>query len=219
MGVLWMAKEKKKKSIFKRWWFWLIVAIIVIGAISSNDSEQGDTDPSTEANVEEENNDNKDSNNQNNDNTSDNESDDIEEVKIGEPAEIADVIFTVDGVEETDQISSGNEFIDDVTTSGKFVILDVTVENNKNDSITINSSFFTIYTDDGKEYDVNSDGEVMMAMGDAMDDFFLTKINPGLSKSGKIVFEVGEDVDVSKSTLKAQTGFWGTETVEVKLYN
>src|SRR5699024_653126 len=183
MGVLWMAKEKKKKSIFKRWWFWLIVAIIVIGAISSNDSEQGDTEPSTEANVEEENNDNKDSNNQNNDNTNDNESDDIEEVKIGEPAEIADVIIKDNGVEETDQISSGNEFIDDVTTSGKFVILDVTVENNKNDYITINSSFFKIYNDDGKEYDVNSDGEVMMAMGDAMDDFILIKSYPCIFKS------------------------------------
>lgn len=210
-----MAKEKTKKSIFKRWWFWVIVAIIVIAAIPTGDSEQASTDSDTEAKVEENNND---SNSPSNENTNNSESDDIEEVKIGEPAEIADVIFTVDAVEETDQISSGNEFIDDATTSGKFVILDVTVENNKNDSITINSDFFTIFTDDGKEYDVNSDGEVMMAMGDAMNDFFLTKINPGLSKSGKVVFEVGADVDVSKSTLEAQTGFWGTETVEVKLY-
>lgn len=212
-----MAKEKKKKSIFKRWWFWVIIAIIVIAVIPTNDNEQAGTDSDTESNVEENN--NNDSNSPNNENTNDNESDDIEEVKIGEPAEIADVIFIVDAVEETDQISSGNEFIDDVTTSGKFVILDVTVENNKNDSITINSDFFTIFTDDGKEYDVSSDGEVMMAMGDAMNDFFLTKINPGLSKSGKVVFEVGADVDVSKSTLEAQTGFWGTETVEVKLYD
>ena len=59
-------------------------------------------------------------------------------------------------------------------------------------------------------------GKVMMAMMDE-DDFFLQQVNPGLSKTGKVVFEVGEDLDLNTAILKGQTGFWGTETVEISL--
>ena len=62
-----------------------------------------------------------------------------------------------------------------------------------------------------------TDAEVTMAMGDAGTDFFLEQINPGLSKSGKVVFEVPGDLDLTKAVLQCQTGFWGTETIEIKL--
>jgi len=148
---------------------------------------------------------------------SEEESDEVETAKIGEPATIADVTFTVNGVEETSEISSGNEFIDDVTTSGKFVILDITVENGKSESITIDSNYFKVITGDGTEYEPNSSGDVVMALGDEATDFFLEQINPNLDKTGKVVFEVSDDVNLDESVLHAQTGFFGTESIEISL--
>ena len=56
-----------------------------------------------------------------------------------------------------------------------------------------------------------------MAMGDAMDDFFLEQINPNLEKRGKVVFEVGADVNVANAVLQAQTGLFGTESTQISL--
>ena len=61
----------------------------------------------------------------------------VKQAKIGEPSTVGDVTFTVNGVEETTEIKSGNEFLENATTSGKFIILDVTVKNGKKEAITI----------------------------------------------------------------------------------
>lgn len=201
--------KKSKKPFFKRWWFILIVLIIAISVFSGG----GDDDP-------------KDIDNQNvASNTSESESEsspdpepeaEVIEVGIGTPATISDVSFTVNSVEETKEIKSGNQFIDNAVTDGKFILAKVTVNNSKKEAITISSSFFKIITLDEIEYDPNTDGSVMMAMSDE-DDFFLEQINPGLSKTGTVVFEVGESLDLDTAVLKCQTGFWGTETVEISL--
>jgi len=203
-----MSKEKVKKPFFKRIWVW-VVAIIVIIAIASgtgddNEAEtaSGTADSGSDKKTEEK---------------DDAKEDDVTGVKIGQPAEVADVTFTVDGVEETSEIESGNEFIDNAETSGKFVILDMTVENGQDESLMIDSSFFKIVTEDGTKYDPISSGDAFMALGDSATDFFLEKINPNLDKSGKVVFEVGEDVDLSETILEAQTGFFGTEKIEISL--
>src|SRR5699024_147261 len=170
-----------------------IIALVIVVNLGDGDSEQ-EADTGNEAEAEN-------SNDHNGDNESTNEEETI-----------------VNDVEETDEIDSGEEFIDNAETSGKFVILDVTVENDQDEAITIDSSFFKIITDEDKEHESSSDGDVMMAMGDEMNDFFIEDINPGIETDGKVVFEVSDDVDVSKSIMEAQTGFWGTETVEVELH-
>lgn len=135
---------------------------------------------------------------------------------IGETATVADVGFTVQNVEETNEIDSGNEFIENATTDGKFIIADIKIDNGQKEALTIDSSFFKIITADGTEYEPVTDGTVFMAMSQE-DDFFLQQINPGLSKAGKVVFEVPADLDLATSTLYCQTGFFGTESIEIKL--
>lgn len=141
----------------------------------------------------------------------------VKAVGIGEKATVADVGFTVTNVKTASEIDSGNQFVDNATTSGKFVILDVKIDNGKKEALTINSSFFKIKTKDGTTYEPTTSGQVMMAMGDDMGDFFLTQINPGLSKSGKVVFEVPTNVKLSETVLQAQTGFFGTESIKINL--
>ncbi|WP_156291376.1 DUF4352 domain-containing protein [Oceanobacillus salinisoli] len=206
-----MSKEKVKKPFYRKIWVWVVVLIIVIAIASGGNTDTETASTDEEANSEQ----NKNSSQE----TADNEetSEEITSAKIGEPAMIADVTFTVNEIEETNEIDSGNEFIENAETDGKFIVLDVTVQNDKSESITIDSSYFKIITGNNVEYDPVTSGEVMMAMGDDMNDFFLEQINPGLSKSGKVVFEVGADVDLPNAVMKAQTGFWGTESIEIDL--
>jgi Domain of unknown function (DUF4352) len=137
-------------------------------------------------------------------------------VGIGTKAEVANVGFTATGVNETNVIESGNDYIEDAKTEGKYIIVDLKVDNGQKKALTINSSFFKIKVN-GAEYEPITDGSVIMAMGDAGTDFFLQQINPGLSKSGKIVFEVPADVKAADALLHCQTGAFGTETTEIKL--
>ncbi len=205
-----MKREKIKKPMYKKWWVWLLAVVIIAAALGGGDDEQTTVDsgnkvvqeaadtPKEQPKEEVE------------------TADEVVEVGIGTPAMIAEVSFTVNSVEETKEISSGNEFIENATTEGKYVIVEVTVKNEKKEALTINSSYFSLQTIEGVVYEPNTDGKVMMAMMDE-DDFFLQQVNPGLSKTGKVVFEVGEDLDLNTAILKGQTGFWGTESVEISL--
>lgn len=200
-----LAKNKVKKPFYKRVWVW-VLAIIIIIAISTGGNESDETASTDTGNDE-------------GGQSREKDAAEVENAKIGETATIGDVGFTVNGVEETSEIDSGNEFIDNAQTDGKYVIIDIDVKNGKDESITINSSYFTLITGDGKEYEPNTDGTVTMAMGDAASGFFLEQINPDLNKSGKVIFETGEDVDINNATLQAQTGVFGTETIEISLSN
>jgi hypothetical protein len=200
---------KTKKPLYKRWWVWLIALVIIGIALSGSEDEGKDavadgkdvtpvvTTPEPKPEEEE-------------------PEEDILEVGIGVPAEIADVSFMVNSIEETNEIKSSNQFVESAKTEGKYIIIDITVKNEKKESITIHSSYFKLITQDGVEYDPSTDGAVMMAMMDE-EDFFLQQVNPGLSKTGKVVFEVGADLDLNTAVLRGQTGFWGTESVEISL--
>ena len=206
-----MKREKIKKPIYKKWWVWLLAIVIIAAALGGGDDENPNPIADGENVVAQENTDST------NDQPKEAETSvDVVEVGIGEPAKIADVSFTVNSIEETKEISSGNEFIESAVTEGKYVILEVTVKNEKKEALTINSSYFKLITLEGVVYEPNTDGKVMMAMMDE-EDFFLQQVNPGLSKTGKVVFEVGEDLDLNTAVLQGQTGFWGTESVEISL--
>lgn len=215
--------SKEKKPFYKKFWFWLLVIIIVIIIAVSGGDDEDSTDNTNDTNTETTDQINEDTNDTGNEETEENNEDNTEgdtgnqTAKIGEPATTGDVTFTVTGVEESTEIKSDNQFIENATTSGKFVIVDMNVQNGKNEAITINSTFFKIITDDGVEYDPTTSAEVTMALGDAATDFFLEQINPNLEKNGKVVFEVAGDVDLSKTVLRAQTGFFGTESIDISL--
>lgn len=215
-----MAKEKVKKPFYKKWWVWLIAIIVVISIATGGGEEETATEGTTEntsSTEKKEETPEKEVEKEEETPKEEPEKEEVKAVGIGEKATIADVTFTVNGVEESNEIKSGNEFIENATTEGKFIIVDVKIENSQKEALTINSNFFKIKTDDETEYEAVTDGEVIMAMGDDMGDFFLEQINPGLSKSGKVVFEVPADLDLSKAVLYCQTGFFGTESIEIRL--
>jgi len=68
----------------------------------------------------------------------------------------------------------------------------------------VDSNMFKVKDEQGREFEPTSDAEVMMVV-DGMSDFFLQDINPGLSKAGKLVFEL--PTDVTSYTLEVSSGF------------
>lgn len=76
------------------------------------------------------------------------------------------------------------------TAQGEFVILTVKIANNGDTTDTIDASDFTIVDSQGRTYDYSTDGQTALEESDGATDFFLQQIQPSLSVTGKIVFDV-----------------------------
>jgi hypothetical protein len=130
---------------------------------------------------------------------------------IGETATVADVGFTVNSVKTKNSFEG---IVDPIKPSGKFIVVDITIKNGQKEALSISDSFFKIKKKDGTTYEPSSD--VMFAIP-AEKQFFLEQINPGLKKSGLVVFDVPKDLNLKTAVLHCQTGFFGTETIEINL--
>lgn len=129
---------------------------------------------------------------------------------IGEELKVGDVVFKVTGVTTSNKI--GNDFLA-VNSQGTFLVVDVEVRNEGAEALTVDSSFFTLSAN-GKTYE--SDSEAGIYANESA-DFFLTGINPDLTLAGKVVFDVSDAVLEAEQVINVQTGFWGTETGEIKI--
>lgn len=142
-----------------------------------------------------------------------------EEVKtyqIGDMVNTGNLAYKVTDVTATSDLKSDNQFIDSVTTSGQFIIIDIEAFNNDSKTRMIDSSMFKMYDDQNREFEPSSDTDVFMIVDGAM-DFFLQDINPGLSKTGQLVFEL--PADSSSYTLQVSSGYgWaGGEYESIRL--
>jgi hypothetical protein len=120
---------------------------------------------------------------------------------------LGDVLFRVEEVSTQKSISDG---FANYTADGTFLIVTVSLKNIGNESITTDSSFFEINFGE-KRYSPSS---LVTINGQFMYD----GLNPDIQKSGRLFFDVPEEVANSKDiTLNVQTGFWGTEQGEIHL--
>lgn len=126
---------------------------------------------------------------------------------IGEQIDVEGVYFTVNEISTATNV--GGDYGQDAQS--QFTIINVTIQNEKNEPITVDSSFFTLLSGERK-YDADGTAGIY-ANEDA--DFFLTSVNPGVSITGNVVFDV--PADLADPILQVQTGFWGTETGQISL--
>lgn len=98
-------------------------------------------------------------------------------------------VWAVLAVEDKGQeIQSGNQFIPNPKTSGRFLLVNVGVGNNGDDSFYIETP--KVVDDAGREFDANSDAYFLIG-----DDHkcLLEELNPGLIKACAWVYEVPAD--------------------------
>lgn len=189
---------KVKKPIYKRAWFWilmLLLAVAVFGSLGGDDtpnSASTGTTGTTEAAAAEE----------------------TEAVySIGDTVEVGDIGIAVNSVEEQTELVSDNQFIENITTDGKLIVVDATITNNGNEAETFHSSMFKIIDDQERTFEPLTDASLFTILGDR--NLFLESVNPGMSRSGLFVFEVPADVETY--SLKMAGGLFSGDKVVVRL--
>ncbi|PEU86237.1 glycerophosphodiester phosphodiesterase [Bacillus cereus] len=191
-----------KKPFYKKWWFWLIVVIVVIGAAgnSSKDKEEA-KETSTESKQEAKQETKKDEPKK-------------EEPKKEEPkkelskeGESSKVKIAVGSVESIDSV--GGEYLKE-KAQGVFKVVEITITNNQKDAITIDANSFKLVDNQDREFKYSTQAQTAFDIGNGGgSDFFLKQLNPGLSQTGKIIFDV--PTDAQGLVLKARGGMMGKE--------
>lgn len=134
--------------------------------------------------------------------------------KIGDVADAGDMTYKVKSVKTASTV--GPDFLEE-KAKGKYVVVALDVTNNSNESVLVSSSFFKLKSGD-KTFEADSMASFSANSDEDVDNFLGEELNPDLSMTGYIVFDVSEKVAKAKDNIfQAQTGFWGTETVDILL--
>ncbi|MFJ5717660.1 DUF4352 domain-containing protein [Neobacillus sp. NPDC093127] len=135
---------------------------------------------------------------------------------VGDLVKTGKLGYKVLNVEATKEIKSDNQFIESAKTEGQFVVIDLEAFNYDKKARMVDSNMFKIKDDRGREFDPTNDSNVMMVVKGSM-DFFLQDINPGLSKKGKLVFELPQDAASYSLEVSSGFGWAGGEYEKIKL--
>ena len=205
-------KGKLKKPIYKRVWFW-VLAVVVLGSLGTGGDDEAETttaaDTQTQTTTETE--------------TTAASSEPAAPVAeepapvepsftIGQVVNVGDVEYTVNSLSTATTL--GSEYFNQ-TANGVYLVVEVRVKNNGQKAMMIDTNLFSLV--DG-EIVYDSDGTASMYANTDESGFFLENLNPGLEKTGKVVFDVPQSIiDSSTKQLKVTTGFFGTESALISL--
>lgn len=198
-------KGKIKKPFYKKIWFW-ILAIIVVSAIGGGLGSEETEDDTSDVKSKE--------------TTATTESTPVEEeavFKVGDVVSVGNMEYTVHSIELLDSV--GNEYLSQ-DAQGKYLVVDLTVKNNGNEAVMVDSSFFTL-KDGEKTFEADSEASMYANQDESGNSigFFLENLNPDIEMQGKIVFDVSEEQANSETTqLQATTGAFGTESEVINLH-
>lgn len=134
---------------------------------------------------------------------------------IGDSFTAGELGVVIDSVEEKDGFTSSNQFIKDVTTEGKFIVVTAKITNNDKTARTISSMQFRLIDNQDREFDASNDMEIMMVLDDK--NLFLEEVNPGMSRTGIFAFEVPTDVTEYSLEVDSGIGFAAKSSQKVKL--
>lgn len=218
-----MAKEKVKKPFYKKWWIWAIAVVVIFAfaqgggdadskadaPAASKPSAEPKASPEADAAAKE-------------DAPVAEEAPEAEEpeaaaYKIGDKVTVGDMEYVINDKKVKSKVGPA---IAPTEASGEFVIIDVTLKNNGNDAVTVDSSFFKLQQGE-KTFEADSMASMSANQGNdggIENSFFYEEVNPDSKITGKVAFDVSAKVASSKDLqLQVQTGIWGTETEVIGL--
>lgn len=155
-------KNSNKKNFYKKWWFWVIIAVVAAIIIGA---AAGSADGNGGDEIQ-----------------------DHENVNSSEAWYIcdnatnsSDIVFKVNSVQNTQFVGSG---ILSESTSNNFAIVNISISNNSDKPFSANPNNFNLVLN-GKKYNYHSATYYLDNGMSSQDD-----INPGITKTYRIVFEV-----------------------------
>jgi len=96
-----------------------------------------------------------------------------------------------------------------IRADGKFILVSVAISNQQSTAIRMNTSLFEILDSNGNAYSA-SERTMEIERGD---DLFLALINPGVTKTGVIAFDVPQNLQVDDLRLRFRGGMTGHSAV------
>ena len=140
-----------------------------------------------------------------------------ENYKIGDVVKVGDMQYTVIKKELADQVGPS---VLPTKANGKYLVIELTLKNNGNEAVTVDSSFFKLKRGD-KTYEADATGSMSANQGEdgnIDNSFFLQQLNPDSEMSGKVVFDLSPEIaEATDLSLQVQTGVFGTETELINL--
>lgn len=161
------------KRILK-WGLIGFVVLIVIGAIASGGKSS-----------------NQSSSNSNSASNGGSQAETVKEYGLNEAVQDGDLAFTVTNVETAQTL--GNSFTQK-NAQGTFYVLTLKIENKGNKTATFDSSMAKVVDDKGREFERSIEGQTAKGMAQGNVDLFLQQIQPSLSVTGDVVFDLPSDV-------------------------
>ncbi|MFD9626215.1 DUF4352 domain-containing protein [Peribacillus muralis] len=202
-----MSKEKKikvKKPFYKKWWVWVIAIIIIANIASGGDEEAADTAKETKATET--------TASPKEEKKTEPKKEAPKQHQVGDTVKVGKFEYLVKGLEETQKISN---VLGDKTTEGKFAIVELSIKNLDKKARMADTTMFKIKTADGTEYD--PDTELDMYVNEGGIGFFLEDINPNISKTGKVVFELPAEAKEYNIEVSSGAGWSGGKYEQIKL--
>ncbi|KXY86285.1 DUF4352 domain-containing protein [Bacillus sp. FSL W7-1294] len=190
-----------KKPFYKKWWFWVIFVIVVLGAYgnSTKDKEEtktASTEPKQEAKQEAK-----------KDEPKKEEAKTEPKKELSKEGESSKVKIAVGSVESTDSV--GGQYLSE-KAQGVFKVVEISITNNQKDAITVDANSFKLVDNQDREFKYSTQAQTAFDVGNGgKSDFFLKQLNPGLTQTGKIIFDV--PADAQGLVLKARGGMMGKE--------
>ncbi|KOR80287.1 hypothetical protein AM232_18810 [Bacillus sp. FJAT-21352] len=181
----------------------IIIALSVIGSFMGGEEESSETTVKEKDSTQ----------------TKDNKTDSSKETKvykIGDKVKVGKLAYKITNAESMTEIKSNNEFIESAKTDGQFLVIDIEAFNNDKEARMVDSSMFKVKDNQGREFEPTNDSDVMMVLEETM-DLFLQDINPGISKKGKLVFELPKDSSTYSIEVSSGLGWAGGESEKIKL--
>lgn len=127
--------------------------------------------------------------------------------KVGEAVTDGDLSFTVQEVKTANTLGSYYS----KQAQGKFYIVTVQVKNDAKDTKTIDSSQFQVTDNQGYTFDRSTDGQTALGLQQGHVDLFLQQVQPSLSLTGDIVFDLPKDATGLKLVAKGSLFSKGKE--------
>lgn len=125
--------------------------------------------------------------------------------KIGDTVKVGKMEYKVNGVSTTNAV--GTDGFGE-KAKGTYQIVDITVKNNGDDAIIVDSDLFKLKV--GSKT-LSADGGASITANDSNNSFFLEELNPDSELTGKVVFDVSNSLIDKEKQLEVSTGFFGTE--------
>ena len=186
-------KRKEKAKLNQRRMNGVLLAIVFIffaGVISNMDDNETVEDPKSDQ-VEAE----------------DAKDDGVKIENVGQPVKLNNLTITVEGSEERTYLEGADE------TQGKIVLVQVTVQNDDNEARTIDDSMFQL-TAGGKTYEADT---TLSRYANDGSSLFFDKINPGLSLTANIAYEVPQNLSGYDVLVEGGVGTEAGEQTLIKL--